>query len=310
MGLCFLGGKRDPSSDRLFPWQQGLWECHGSNITADITRRAGSCSWCRVSRRPPRSRWRNLLRHLEMSVFFISPPPPPLFLKGHFLLSAGSTVTAAVFPPAGPRAAHAQVLHPAEVGLHRQALLLWRGDEREVSAGQRRGTGQQQSLAGLRGEQVVVGGGSKGTVSPNNFPEQQVALLSCRGPPPKKVAVAFDYQAWKLVWVVTDWFWRFKSCLDYTFIAPKPANIEELIGASLASEQQQQLSGAEIWSPIQKKGQCWRPPPPHLLPRPIHAFNSPKHQWVAEPLANISTINLALLCLKGCRESVELLWAN
>lgn len=118
---------------------------------------------------------------------FYFPPLPPYFLKCHFLLSAGSTVTAAVFPPAGPRAAHAQVLHPAEVGLHRQALLLWRGDEREVSAGQRRGTGQQQSLAGLRGEQVVVGGGSKGTVSPNNFPEQQVALLSCRGPPPKKL---------------------------------------------------------------------------------------------------------------------------
>lgn len=58
--------KCNTSSDRLFPWQQGLWECHGSNITADITRRGGSCSWCHVSRRTQLSRWRNLqlLQHI------------------------------------------------------------------------------------------------------------------------------------------------------------------------------------------------------------------------------------------------------
>lgn len=59
-------GFYNTSSDRLFPWQQGLWECHGSNITADIIRRGGSCSWCHVSRRTQLSRWRNLqlLQHI------------------------------------------------------------------------------------------------------------------------------------------------------------------------------------------------------------------------------------------------------
>lgn len=32
------------------------------------------------------------------------------------------------FSTPGPHAAHAQVLHPPEVGVHRQALLLWRGN--------------------------------------------------------------------------------------------------------------------------------------------------------------------------------------
>lgn len=36
----------------LFFWssQQGLWGCHGSNITAGITRRGGCLSWCPASR--------------------------------------------------------------------------------------------------------------------------------------------------------------------------------------------------------------------------------------------------------------------
>lgn len=79
--------KRNTSSDRLFPWQQGLWECRGSNITADITRRGGSCSWCHVSRRPQLSRWRNLplLQRLEMSIscvtVFLPQGPTQLTLK-------------------------------------------------------------------------------------------------------------------------------------------------------------------------------------------------------------------------------------
>lgn len=49
------------------------------------------------------------------------------------------------FCAAGPHAAHAQVLHPTEVRLHRQALLLWRGDKREVSTDKdmRRGSSRE-----------------------------------------------------------------------------------------------------------------------------------------------------------------------
>lgn len=55
-----------PPSDRLSPCQQGLWVCHGSNITADIIRRGGSCSWHHVSRRTQLNRWRKfpLLEHI------------------------------------------------------------------------------------------------------------------------------------------------------------------------------------------------------------------------------------------------------
>lgn len=95
--------KCNTSSDRLFPWQQGLWECHGSNITADITRRGGSCSWCHVSRRTQLSRWRNLqlLQQIQisiLSVFFIF----PLFFKMSFPPSALATVTVTVCLPQGP----------------------------------------------------------------------------------------------------------------------------------------------------------------------------------------------------------------
>lgn len=124
--------KCNPSSDRLFPWQQGLWECHGSSITADITRRGGSCWWCHVSRRTPLSRWRNLqlLQRIYISVqsgFFYF---PSFFF---FFLSAISSFCSCYChsyccSATGPHAAHAQVLHPTEVGLHRQTLLLWRGD--------------------------------------------------------------------------------------------------------------------------------------------------------------------------------------
>lgn len=61
----FLNCNPHPS-DRLFPCQQGLWVCRGSNITADIIRRGGSCSWHHVSRRTQRNRWRKppLLQHI------------------------------------------------------------------------------------------------------------------------------------------------------------------------------------------------------------------------------------------------------
>lgn len=61
-------------SDRLFPCQQGLWVCRGSNITADIIRRGGSCSWHHVSRRTQLSRCHHcsIFKFLSHQFLFLS----------------------------------------------------------------------------------------------------------------------------------------------------------------------------------------------------------------------------------------------
>lgn len=55
------------------------------------------------------------------SVFFI---PPPFFFQNAISFFLLVLLSQLLYSPAGPRAAYAQVLHPTEVRLHRQALLL------------------------------------------------------------------------------------------------------------------------------------------------------------------------------------------
>lgn len=110
-------------SDGLFPCQQGLSVCRGSNTTADITRRGGSCSWCHVSRRTQLNRWRTLQLLQRIWMFILS-----LFFFQFNFLYLLVQLSWLWFSTPGPHAAHAQVLHPPEVGVHRQALLLWCGN--------------------------------------------------------------------------------------------------------------------------------------------------------------------------------------
>lgn len=80
-----------------------------------------------------------------MSCLFYFTPPPFFFLN---VISSFCSFYCHryCFSTTGPHAAHAQVLHPTEVGLYRQALLLWRGDQREVSADKDTRRGSSRAL--------------------------------------------------------------------------------------------------------------------------------------------------------------------
>lgn len=134
-----------PSEQRLSSFcssQQGLWVCHGSNIIASITRREDCWSWCLVSRSL------RLNRCFTEKKYAIIPTYQPLMAQTNIcvpliqcsqLMSWGCSLCCHClldtynndhFPmlPAGPHVSDAEILHPPEDGLHRQALLLWRGN--------------------------------------------------------------------------------------------------------------------------------------------------------------------------------------
>lgn len=136
-----------PSCFVFFSSQQGLWVCHGSNIIASITRRGDCWSWCLVNRSLQLSRCFTVIittyqpliatdKHLctcntltsTVSVASLYPQTACSTVTSHAPLSNFVSF------PAGHYAADAEILHPPEDRVHRQTLLLWRGNEREVSA--------------------------------------------------------------------------------------------------------------------------------------------------------------------------------
>lgn len=87
----------------------------------------------------------------------------------------------------GPHASHAQVLRPPEVGLHRQALLLRRGDQREVGEARGARRGGSRALWDKRVHRWLTRTTCEGEMdrSPNNpaatvAPWKQMARLDFR----------------------------------------------------------------------------------------------------------------------------------
>lgn len=115
----------------FFLSRQGLWACHGSNIIASITRREDCWSWRLVNRRLQLNRCFTKKKYI---VITCQPSEYLLYLYCHCLHATCWPLSDFVSFPAGPYAADTEILHPPEDRVHRQALLLWRGNYREVSA--------------------------------------------------------------------------------------------------------------------------------------------------------------------------------
>lgn len=126
-GLIFVQGLAWIPSDEACPLcyllsQQGHWACHGSNIIASITRRGDCWSWCLVNRSLQLNRCFTERKYAIIATY------EPLTATDTLTSPVNRPLSNFASFPAGPHAADNEILHPPQDGVHRQALLLWRGN--------------------------------------------------------------------------------------------------------------------------------------------------------------------------------------